>query len=121
MAKLQVTLAKSNKLSHKYTGPYKIISAASGNKFQLQNIHDGEVVMRHFNDLKKSKLSEINSTDKVTENSPETLESMNNGVAKLDSGHIDVTAEATKEQDANVNYYKKKLCKKYQKLRRKMH
>ncbi len=109
MAKLHVTIAKSNKPSPKYTGPRKIISASSGNKFQLQNIHDGEVVIKHFNDLKKSKLSDINSTDKVTENSPETLESMNNGVPKLDSGHLDVTAEATKEQSANVNDYKKKL------------
>lgn len=52
MAKIHVPIGTSNKLSPKFTGPYKVIETAGGNKFKVQHIHSGEVQIRHLDELK---------------------------------------------------------------------
>ncbi len=84
MAKLHVPVANINKLSPKYTGPYKVVSAASGNKFQLE-LNDGELVIRHFNDLKMasglySNINSSNNDNKMFEDSPGNLVNKKNNV-----------------------------------------
>lgn len=111
MAKLHVPVANSNKLSPKYTGPYKVLSAASGNKFQLKHLHDGEVVIRHFNDLKmasglNSNTNLTNKDNEILENSPGNLENRDNVVQDLGN---EKSTNVTNEQDNNVNEYRKKL------------
>ena len=56
MAKLHVPVADSNKLSPRFTGPYKVIETAGGNKLRIQNIETGEVYIRHVDDLKQSNM-----------------------------------------------------------------
>ena len=111
MAKLHVPVANSNKLSPKYTGPYKVLSAASGNKFQLKHLHDGEVVIRHFNDLKmasglNSSTNSSNNDNKMFENPPENLVNRDNDVQDSDNEN---STNVTNEQNDNVNEYRKKL------------
>ncbi len=55
MAKLHVPIANSNKLSPRFTGPYKIIAVANGNKYKIQHLETGETSIRHVEDLKESK------------------------------------------------------------------
>ncbi len=111
MAKLHVPVANSNKLSPKYTGPYKVLSAASGNKYQLEHLNDGDLVIRHFNDLKmasglNSNINLSNKDNTMFEDSPGNLVNRENNVQDTDN---DNSANATNEQDDNVNEYRKKL------------
>ncbi len=110
MSKLHVPIANSNKLSPKYTGPYKVISAASGNKFQLQNLKDGEVVVKHSDDLKLtsglSSESPLSSNDNnMSNDSPGNLVNNTNG-----NKNDNVSNSNSEEQDKNkVDEYRKKL------------
>ncbi len=54
MAKIHVPLAGSSKLSPKFTGPYKIIDKATGNRYKIQDLETYEVSIRHADDLKKT-------------------------------------------------------------------
>ncbi len=56
MAKLHVPIANSNKLSPRFTGPYKIIAVANWNKYKIQHIEIGETSIRHVDDLKKANM-----------------------------------------------------------------
>ncbi len=108
MAKLHIPIANSNKLSPKYTGPYKVLSAASGNKFQLKHLKNGDVVIRHFNDLKmasglNSNTNSTNNGNEIFKNSPGSLVDRDNDVQGTDNEN------SANEQDDNVNEYRKKL------------
>ena len=46
-------MASINKLSPKFTGPYRIADKAGGNKYKIQNLKTIEVTIRHADDLKK--------------------------------------------------------------------
>ncbi len=59
MAKLHVPIANSNKLSPKFTGPYKIIEVATENEFYIQNLETGEISIRYVNYLKKAYMTDI--------------------------------------------------------------
>ncbi len=56
MAKIHVPLEGSSKLSPKFTGPYKIINKATGNKYKIQDTETHEVSIRHADDLKKTSM-----------------------------------------------------------------
>ncbi len=43
MAKINVPVGTSNKLSPKFTGPFKVNETVGGNKFKVQHVHKGEV------------------------------------------------------------------------------
>ncbi len=51
MTKIHVPVGISNKLSPKFTGPFKVIERAWGNKFKV-HVHTGEVQVRHLDELK---------------------------------------------------------------------
>ncbi len=53
MAKLHVPVASSNKLSPRFTGPYRVVENAGGNKYKIQDLKSLEVTIRHADDLKK--------------------------------------------------------------------
>ena len=63
-------------LSPTFSGSHKIIAPDTGNKFKIQHLQNGEVTIRHFNDLKREKLLNgravpIEDEHINTENSPE--------------------------------------------------
>ncbi len=53
MVWLHTLVASSNKLSPKFTGPYKIVEKPGGKKYKIQNLKTLEVTIRHADDLKK--------------------------------------------------------------------
>ncbi len=53
MAKLHVPVASSNKLSPRFTGPYRVVDNEGGNKYKIQDLKSLEVTIRHADDLKK--------------------------------------------------------------------
>ena len=59
MAKLHTPVGNSNKLSPKFTGPYKVIETATGNKYKIQHVTTGEVFIKHVDDLKKENMEDI--------------------------------------------------------------
>ncbi len=73
MAKIHVPVAGSNK-PPKFTGPYKIIDKASGNKFQIQDLQTYEVSIRHADDLKKTNMRLDLTPETITPSQFETHE-----------------------------------------------
>ena len=72
MAKIHVPIANSNKLSPRFTGPFKIIEVASGNKYKVQDINTGETSIRHVDDLKKVNMTDTEAT--IPANNEEQVE-----------------------------------------------
>ena len=70
MAKIHVPIGTSNKLSPKFTGPYKVIESASGNKFKIQHLRTGEVQIRHIDEMKHINMSLEDNLE--IEGTPET-------------------------------------------------
>ncbi len=58
MTMLHVLIGNSNKLSPKFTCPYKIFEVTSRNKYKIQNLETGEMCIRHVDDLKKIYMTE---------------------------------------------------------------
>ncbi len=52
MTKIHVPVGISNKLSPKFTGPFKVIETTGGNKFKVQHVHTVEVQVRYLDELK---------------------------------------------------------------------
>ncbi len=57
IAKLHVPIANSNRFSPKFTGQYRVIEVASGNKFYIQNLETGEINIRHVDDFKMENMT----------------------------------------------------------------
>ena len=77
MAKLHVPIGEANKLSPKYTGPYKIVEKDSGNKFRIKKIVSGEISIRHADDLKRTFLPDADQNEESgneDDNDPEARE-----------------------------------------------
>ena len=56
MAKLHVPNCKQQQTFPKFTGPYKVLENAGGNKYKIQLLKSGEVTNRHADDLKKTNI-----------------------------------------------------------------
>ncbi len=98
MAKLHVPIANSNKLSPRFTGPYKITEVANGNKYKIQRIETGETSIRHVDDLKKADMTD---TEIIIDNGDEEDNEKEAGVKEKDADIIN---------DHNENHeYKKRL------------
>ncbi len=60
MVKLHTPIGNSNKLSLKFTGPYKVIASDSRNKFKVQHLETGDISVRHADELKQTHMNEFN-------------------------------------------------------------
>ncbi len=67
MTKLHVPIANSNKLSPKFDGPYKVTGIASGNKYRIQHLETGEVIIRRVDDLKRTNMTSKNIDETETD------------------------------------------------------
>ncbi len=85
MAKLHVPIANSNKLSPRFTGPYKITEVANGNKYKIQHIETGETSIRHVEDLKKANMTD---TEIIIANGDEEDNEKEAGVKEKDADII---------------------------------
>ena len=76
MAKLHVPNCKQQQTFPKFTGPYKVLENAGGNKYKIQLLKSGEVTNRHADDLKKTNISreEENSSNDIVDDTDETHE-----------------------------------------------
>jgi len=107
MAKLHVPVANSNKLSPRFTGPYKIIANTTGNKFKIQHIETGEVTIRHADDLKITRmLKETHEPELYPENN--TANDPNEDIQSTNTDMLDDTNE--------THEYRKKLRSHYKEL-----
>ncbi len=61
MVKLHTPSGNSNKLSPKFTGPFKIIAPDSVNKFKVQHLETGDISVRHADELKQTIMNEIDT------------------------------------------------------------
>ncbi len=76
IVRIHVTLGNSNKLSLKYTGPYRIIELLCGNKFRI-HVRTGETQIRrdltHNNMAKDERLLVQNTSPDMTHGEKEAL------------------------------------------------
>ncbi len=109
MAKIHVPLAGGSKLSPKFTGPYKIIDIATGNKYKIQDLETREVSIRHEDDLKKTSMKLNLAHETHDEDEP----------TQADATHTDSVRENEDNIDDNndMHEYRKKLRSHTQRLR----
>ncbi len=81
MAKLHVPIANSNKLSPRFTGPYKIFEVANRNEYKIQHVETGETSIRHVDDLKKANMTD---TEIIIANGDEEYNEKEAGVKEKD-------------------------------------
>ena len=97
----------------KFSRPHKIIAPDTGNKFKIQHLQNGEVTIRHFNDLKRVKLLNgravtIEDENINTENSPENSEDIEKELFSDDNESTGNTE--SNEYKRKLRSYRMELC-----------
>ena len=102
MVRLHTPIAESNKLSPKFSGPYRVIEVAGGNKYRLRHIESGDTCVKHVDDLKRTSIDREHINDHTNDTSNEQTEA-NKTIEQEDNE----TMKDTDESESQGNYRNK--------------
>ncbi len=99
MVKLHTPLGNSNKLSPKFTGPFKIIAPDSGNKFKVQHLETSDISLRHADELKQTNMNEI---DEHTLIDSDEAGNTDTDKAESETNHVETGTDRTKSETSHT-------------------